>query len=95
MATTPVAHQQQSRLLSLPRELRDEVYFYYFQEIDGYAHCFETNQLRCSNGDAIDLSLMRTCRMVAEETCALPLRANQAVFRPYHQETTTSDDGDF
>lgn len=57
--------QPQSRLPSLPRELRDEIYTYYLQEPGGYVNFPSTNKLRCSNREAIDFGLMRTFKMVA------------------------------
>jgi len=92
MTTQPPSQQLQSRLLSLPRELRDEIYTYYLQEPGGYVHSPSTNKLRCSNGQIIDFSLMWTCKMVASEMRDLPLRVNEVVFRP-SQEIKISPEG--
>ena len=83
MTTQPAYQQRESRLLSLPRELRDEIYTYYLQEPGGYVHSPSTNKLRCSNGQVIDFSLMWICKMVACEMRDLPLRVNEVVFRPF------------
>jgi hypothetical protein len=71
------------RLLSIPRELRDEIYFYYFLENEGYHHQPERNTLRCSNGTAINLALMYTCKQVVHEVKGLPLNVNTVTFRMY------------
>ena len=76
MTTEALSQQLQSRLLSLPRELRDEIYTYYLQETGGYAHSPLTNKLRCSSGQILDFSLMWTCKMVASEMRDLSLRVN-------------------
>ena len=92
MTTQPAYQQRQSRLLSLPRELRDEIYTYYLQEPGGYAHSPTTNKLRCSNAQIIDFSLMWTCKMVASEMRDLPLRVNEVVFKPF-QDIKVSPEG--
>ena len=94
MAFEIVSPQPQSRLLSLPRELRDEIYVYYLQEPGGYVHSPTTNQLRCCNGQTIDFSLLRTCRSVANEMRDLPLRVNEVVFRPFQDKPTRPGDTD-
>ncbi|KAF1965109.1 hypothetical protein BU23DRAFT_490703, partial [Bimuria novae-zelandiae CBS 107.79] len=65
--------------LRLPRELRDEVYFHYVYERDGYFHDVQSNRLRTSTGAPIDLALMRTCKQVASEMDGLALRENTIV----------------
>ncbi|KAI4908394.1 hypothetical protein J4E90_009019 [Alternaria incomplexa] len=92
MTTQPAYQQRQSRLLGLPRELRDEIYTYYLQEPGGYVHSPSTNKLRCYDGQIIDFSLVWTCKMVASEMRDLPLRVNEVVFRPF-QDVKTSPEG--
>ncbi|KAI4938616.1 hypothetical protein J4E85_001057 [Alternaria conjuncta] len=92
MTTQAPSQQQQSRLLSLPRELRDEIYTYYLQEPGGYVHSPTTNKLRRYDGQIIDFSLMWTCKMVASEMRDLPLRVNEVVFKPF-QEIKVSREG--
>jgi len=92
METQTPSQQLQSRLLSLPRELRDEIYTHYLQEPGGYVHSPTTDKLRCYDGRIIDFSLMWTCKMVASEMRDLPLRVNEVVFKPF-QEIKTSQEG--
>jgi len=94
MTTQPAYQQRQSRLLSLPRELRDEIYTYYLQEPGGYVHSPSTNKLRCYDGQIIDFSLMWTCKMVASEMRDLPLRVNEVVFRPFRYIKSPQDGSD-
>ncbi|PZD37710.1 hypothetical protein A1F97_07361 [Pyrenophora tritici-repentis] len=92
MATGPPVRQQQSRFMSLPRELRNGIYTYYFQVPGGYAHSPTTNRLRCSKDQPVDLSLIRTCKQIADETRNLPLQVNEIVFKSFHEVSSTSDD---
>jgi len=92
MKTQTPSQQLQSRLLSLPRELRDEIYTYYLQEPGGYVHSPTTNKLRCSDSRTIDFSLMWTCKKVASEMRDLPLRVNEVVFKPF-QDIKVSPEG--
>jgi hypothetical protein len=68
-------------LFNLPRELRDDIYSYYFQESHGYIHTPQPNKLRCFNGQPIDLALRYTRKAIAEETRDLPLKVNTITFR--------------
>ena len=66
--------QLQSRLFSLPRELRDIIYYHYLFNEDGLVYNFETNKL------PVELSLAYTCRVAAFELRGLALRLNKIVF---------------
>ncbi|CAN9186216.1 unnamed protein product [Alternaria alternata] len=66
-------------LLRIPRELRDAIYAYYLSD-DGYYHQPESNTLRHADRSAIDLALTLSCKQVAAEMIALPLKLN-AVLR--------------
>lgn len=84
--------QHQSALFRLPRELRDRIYGFYVYEEKGYVHGFESNKLRCSNGTAISLALMYTCKVAAEELDGLALQLNTITFRCGYSER---DQGEF
>jgi hypothetical protein len=57
----------ESRLLSLPRELRDEIYRHYFA-LDGGLHFNVTSgKLTASDSSTIDFPLRRSCRQIAHE----------------------------
>ena len=62
--------------LSLPRELRDIIYFYYVAELNGYRYHYESGKFRTSDGRHIDLALMYTCTSVAKEMHHFALNNN-------------------
>ncbi|KAK4164448.1 hypothetical protein QBC43DRAFT_370079 [Cladorrhinum sp. PSN259] len=70
--------QRQSRLLTLPSELRQQIYreYIYLDAEEGYTYDFEAGKLRTASPDKrpIDLNLMYTCRLVANEMRGLALR---------------------
>src|SRR5690349_1525532 len=74
-----MAHVQ-SRLLTLPRELREEIYAAYLFASDGYSYDFDAGKLRMADGQPIDLALMYTCRRVGYEMQGLALRINTVRF---------------
>ncbi|KAG9194136.1 hypothetical protein G6011_04171 [Alternaria panax] len=76
-----LADQQQSPLFRFPRELRDEVYYYYASDEKGYSHNPTSATLKTSDGDAIDLGLQLTCKKIAKEMEGLSLRMNNITFR--------------
>jgi hypothetical protein len=86
--------QPGSRFLQLPRELRDEIYAHYLWEETGYVHVAKTNKLQRADGRPIDLALIRTCRLVAEEMRGLPLKVNSITFKSYCPEVVASEKED-
>lgn len=77
-----------SKLLALPREVRDIILKKYVTMADGYVYSFSTNSLRHANGDRIDLSLASTCRQLGHEMRGLALRTNRIHFSTYCSEET-------
>jgi hypothetical protein len=73
--------QQQSLLFRLPRELREEVYYHYVWDENGYNHNPISATLQTSNNDAINLGLQLTCKRIAKEMEGLALRMNSINFR--------------
>ncbi|KAF5987533.1 hypothetical protein FBULB1_1922 [Fusarium bulbicola] len=65
-----------SPFLGLPPELRRIVYEFYYTTADGYSLQPISRKLAVANGTPIDLSLMYTCRLIAQETRDLPLSFN-------------------
>ena len=57
--------QPQSRLFTLPRELRDMIYEYYLSTENGYSYCYETGKLTERDGLPIDIALTYTCKLAA------------------------------
>ena len=79
------AGQQQSPLLRLPRELRDEIYDYYAYDEEGLAYDYPSRTLNYASG--AELSLPLTCKMVANEMKGTHLRVNTITFVPCCSET--------
>ncbi|KAF5637880.1 hypothetical protein F52700_4583 [Fusarium sp. NRRL 52700] len=65
-----------SPLLALPPELRRIIYEFYYTAADGYFLQPASRKLALANGKPIDLALMYTCRLIAQETRDLPLSYN-------------------
>lgn len=72
--------QTQSRLFSLPRELRDDIYPLYVVQEHGY-RCEANNKL-VGIDHTIEFDLTMTCRLIAEEMQGMHLRANEITFTP-------------
>jgi hypothetical protein len=78
---------QQSRLIQMPRELRDRIYGEYLSTDGGYVYNFDVGKLRASDPkQRIELNLMYTCRQMANEIRGLPLRLNTITFRTLFSE---------
>ena len=76
-------HQLLSLLLILPREVRDIIYEEYLaiDAEDGYVFIYETGRLRTyPHRLPVDLNLMYTCRLIADEMRGLPLRLATITF---------------
>jgi len=67
-------------LLGMPRELRDMIYKEYARTKHGYLFNFRTGKLTAEQNRPIDLSLMYTCRLIAEEMLAAVFEVNTIVF---------------
>ncbi|RYN76960.1 hypothetical protein AA0117_g5276 [Alternaria alternata] len=80
-------------LLRIPRELRDAIYAYYLSD-DGYYHQPESNTLRHADRSAIDLALTLSCKQVAAEMIALPLKLNAVEFRTHLAPIETAGIGE-
>ncbi|KAF5538053.1 hypothetical protein FNAPI_11235 [Fusarium napiforme] len=75
------------RFASLPHEIRHLIYQAYFTLEDGYAFQPGSGKLAAADGQALDLALMYTCRLIASETKNLPLKHNVVSFwTVYHPE---------
>lgn len=62
------------------------VYKYYVAEEGGYVFNFDTGKLRCASGHPIDLALLLTCRVIAEEMEGIALQRNTVTFRSEYSE---------
>ncbi|KXH38860.1 hypothetical protein CNYM01_11349 [Colletotrichum nymphaeae SA-01] len=80
-----------SRLLSIPREVRNLIYEHYVIVEGGYIYESDGllgGRLKRADGRPIDLNLMYACRLLANEMRHLALRSNTLTFF-----TITSDSG--
>lgn len=82
-----LADMPQASFLTLPYELRYEIYQHYFTLDHGYTFQPGPGKLATSDARPLDLALMYTCRLIAAETKDLPLRFNPVFFSTvYHPE---------
>jgi hypothetical protein len=79
---------QRPHFLFLPREIRDLIYYDYLRmgTEDGYTYDFEAGKLRTADKQPVDLSLMYTCRLVANEMRGLPLRLHRITFTTLYSD---------
>lgn len=75
-----------ANLVDLPPELRQQIFRHYFQAAGGYAYDGETDRLVTADGSPIDLSLMYTCRSIADDTKHIPLGINTITFSTTYRE---------
>ncbi|KAM0229792.1 hypothetical protein ACHAPO_009677 [Fusarium lateritium] len=71
--------------LSLPGEVRDNIYLHYFQVGGGYAYDAKCDKLKTWDNQPIELSLLYTCRTIAQEARHLPLSLNTIEFKTLYQ----------
>ncbi|KAF5568790.1 hypothetical protein FPHYL_2596 [Fusarium phyllophilum] len=72
--------------LSLPCELRQMIYKYYFPTNQGYHFNPTSRKLTVAHGEPIDIALMYACRLVAEETKEMPFLYNDISFKTFYQQ---------
>jgi hypothetical protein len=71
--------QQDSPFFRIPRQLSDEIYYYYTLE-EGYHHDSTSRKLRLANGDPINLALQYICKKATKEMAGLALETNTVTF---------------
>ncbi|KAF5621352.1 uncharacterized protein FTJAE_11323 [Fusarium tjaetaba] len=76
-------------------ELRLHIYRDYFQLDGGYVYNAKSDKLKTSDDQPIDLSLMLTCRTIANETMHMPLSLNAVTFSTLYREDWRSLAGCF
>jgi hypothetical protein len=77
--------------LTLPRELRDDIYAYYAAQDGGYLYNQRTRKLRTASRGPVDLSLMQTCSQIAHELRPVIFKMNIITFRTQWIDRETSD----
>ncbi|KLO90375.1 Uncharacterized protein LW93_5837 [Fusarium fujikuroi] len=78
MSTAAPPDARRTGLLGLPLELRDQIYYYYFKADGGYVS--DGDKMLQASGQAVQISLMLTCRSIASETRHLPFTLNTITF---------------
>ncbi|KAJ4182227.1 hypothetical protein NW767_013910 [Fusarium falciforme] len=73
-------------LVTLPPEIREKIFQYYFQVDGGYVFDGDSEKLTTADNNPIDLSLMYTCRSVANDTKNMPLAINTITFSTLYRE---------
>ncbi|KAL6406788.1 hypothetical protein AUP68_09594 [Ilyonectria robusta] len=73
-------------ILKLPAELRNKIYQEYFTVQGGYVFNSDSQKLVAANGRPIDLALMYTCRLIAEDTKHIPFAMNTITFSTANSE---------
>ena len=87
--------QSQSKLFSLPSELRNLVYGYYLTAPGGYHYRYETNRLTEMDGTLIDLEFLYTCKFAAAEMHGLIFTLNTVKFSTFYNEATSDHAGQY
>ncbi|KAM5367702.1 hypothetical protein ACJA88_011318 [Fusarium oxysporum] len=67
-------------LTSLPSEIRQQIFKECLAVDGGYVYDVDADKLTNADGTAIDLSLLYTCRSIANDTRAMPLAVNTIRF---------------
>ncbi|CAJ0544487.1 Ff.00g036410.m01.CDS01 [Fusarium sp. VM40] len=87
--------KEKTCLLNLPLELRLQIFHAYFKVEGGYVYDTESDSLKTVDNRPIELSLMSTCRSIANETRHLPLSINNIRFSTLYREEWRSLAGCF
>lgn len=76
----------EANLLALPYEVREQIFQHYFKLDLGYFYDGDSEKLVTADGQPIDLSLMYTCRSIADDTKHIPLSVNAITFSTVYRE---------
>ncbi|KAF4468516.1 hypothetical protein FALBO_4597 [Fusarium albosuccineum] len=75
-----------THFLALPYDVRDQIYQHYFMVDGGYVYDGDSEKLVTADGQPIDLSLMYTCHLIAQDTKHMPLSVNPITFSTVFRE---------
>ncbi|KAM5347428.1 hypothetical protein ACJ41O_010433 [Fusarium nematophilum] len=75
-----------TNFVALPLEVREQIYQYYFKVDGGYVFNGDSEKLTTAGGNPIDLSLVYTCRSIANDTKDMPLAVNTITFSTVYRE---------
>ncbi|SPJ73887.1 uncharacterized protein FTOL_03617 [Fusarium torulosum] len=87
--------KDKANLLNLPLELRQQIFHDYFKVEGGYVYDAKSDSLKTADNRPIELSLMSTCRSIANDTRHLPLTINTVKFSTLYREDWRSLAGCF
>ncbi|KAM0203249.1 hypothetical protein ACHAQI_010501 [Fusarium lateritium] len=82
-------------ITDLPLEIRQQIFGDYFKVQGGYTYDGKVDKLRNADNTPIDLSLIYTCRSIANDCKHLPLAVNTVHFSTYYREDWCSLAGCF
>ncbi|KAM0554838.1 hypothetical protein ACHAPJ_006571 [Fusarium lateritium] len=83
-------------LVNLPPEIRQQIYHNYFKAEGGYVYDSRSDKLKpAHDNNPIELSLIYTCRSIANDTRHLPLSINTIQFSTLYREDWRSLAGCF
>ncbi|QPC74463.1 hypothetical protein HYE68_005215 [Fusarium pseudograminearum] len=83
------------RITDLPAEIRQQIFREYFAITGGYVYNGQSDKLRTIDNTPIDLSLIYTCRSIANDCKRLPLAVNTIQFSTLYREDWRSLAGCF
>ncbi|CEI38511.1 hypothetical protein FVEN_g12539 [Fusarium venenatum] len=83
------------RITDLPLEIRQQIFREYFKVQGGYVYNSQSDKLRNADDTLIDLSLICTCRSIANDCKHLPLAVNTIHFSTLYREDWRSLAGCF
>jgi hypothetical protein len=86
---------QKANFLSLPVELREQIFHYLFRTDGGYVYDAELDKLKRADNRPIELSLLYTCRTIANEARHIPLSLNTIKFTTFYRREWSSLAGCF
>ncbi|KAM0232300.1 hypothetical protein ACHAP5_010759 [Fusarium lateritium] len=87
--------KNKANLISLPLELRQQIFQDYFKVEGGYVYDAKSDSLKTADNRSIELSLIATCRSIANDTRHLPLSINTVKFSTLYRDDWRSLAGCF
>ena len=85
----------QAHILALPSELRVLIYQHYLYEKDGYSLNHETQNLTRIENQPIDLALMYTCKLIAQEMKGLAFNLNLITLSTFYSDSMSARIGKY
>ncbi|KAJ4135312.1 hypothetical protein NW768_004938 [Fusarium equiseti] len=86
MSSNKISTASRIGLLSLPLEIREQIYHHYFEVEGGYIYDSATETLTQIDGKPVDVALRYACRSIADETRHLPFQLNSIKFSTVYRD---------